>query len=73
MVGDKIYLMTNSLNYTMPNMVGWSMNEVKTYCNLINYKCQLKGNGYVTNQNIAAGTALVSDNIIELELNSLET
>ncbi len=73
MVGDKIYLMTNSLNYTMPNMVGWSMNEVKTYCSLINYKCQLKGNGYVTTQNIAAGTALVRDNTIELELNSLET
>ncbi len=68
MIGDSIYLMTNSHNYTMPNMTGWSMNEVKTYCSLVNLKYNIKGAGYVSNQSIPPGTVLVADSTLEVEL-----
>ena len=40
----------------MPDMSNWSLNEVKTYCNLIGLNLEYSGYGYVTNQSIAPNT-----------------
>ena len=48
LIGNKVFLVTNSTSYSIPNIKGWSYNEVTTLCKLINVKYELKGNGNVT-------------------------
>ena len=52
----KLFLVTNSNEISMPDMSNWSLNEVKTYCNLIDLNLEYSGYGYVTNQSIAPNT-----------------
>lgn len=58
---DKIFLLTNDKNYLMPNMVGWSVKEVKAYMKLIGINYTINGTGYVTGQSIGTNTLLTSD------------
>ncbi len=48
LAGQKLYLVTNSASYDIPNIKGWSYNEVLTLCKLIKVKYELNGNGNVT-------------------------
>lgn len=53
---DKVYLLTNDGNATVPDISGYSNREVTTLCNILNYKCNINGSGYVvsyseTNEN----------------------
>lgn len=50
--GDKVILLTNSSNYSMPNITGWSKNEIIQLCEMLNIECQFEGNGYATSGNI---------------------
>ena len=70
--GDKIFLMTNSNKYIMPDITNWSRNEVETYCNLINLNCSFKGYGYVLSQSIATGEEITNDKKLEIELTQIE-
>ncbi len=54
----KLFLVTNYTNITMPNMLGWSLNDVKNYCNLIGLNFEYSGYGYVMEQSIGEGTIL---------------
>ena len=54
----KLFLVTNSNEISMPDMSNWSLNEVKTYCNLIDLNLEYSGYGYVTNQSIAPNTLI---------------
>ena len=56
--GGKLFLVTNSNEITMPNLTNWSLNDVKTYANLIGITLEYNGYGYVTSQSIAAGTII---------------
>ena len=53
---EKIFILTNSNNIIIPNMINWSLREVKTYCNLINIKCNMEGYGFVESQSISPNT-----------------
>lgn len=64
----KLFIVTNDNNYTMPNLVGWSRNEVDTYCKLCDLKCNFTGYGYVLNQNIAHEEIINQDTILEITL-----
>lgn len=66
--GDKVFLVTNSLDKKMPNMQNWSSSEVKTYCNLINLKCEINGYGYVTDQSINENEDISSDSVLKVTL-----
>ncbi len=66
--GDKVFLVTNSLDTKMPNMQNWSSSEVKTYCNLINLKCEINGYGYVTDQSINENEDISSDSVLKVTL-----
>lgn len=70
MVGSKVFLLTNSNKYLMPDMKNWSMNEVKTYCNLTDIKCSFTNYGYVGEQSVAPGSEINSD--IEVVLNLIK-
>ena len=66
----KVFLLTNGDKYIMPNIIGWSLNDVKTYCKLINIDLSYTGNGYVTSQSIKDGTTINKDMTLEIVLKS---
>lgn len=47
LVGTKVFLLTNDVSYKMPNAIGWTMNEIVTFCNLIGLPYELHGYGKV--------------------------
>ncbi len=54
----KLFLVTNGTELKMPNMTGWSLSDVKNYCNLIGLNLEYKGYGYVSTQSLAQDTVL---------------
>lgn len=70
--GSKIYILTNSKNILMPNMVGWTSNEVGSYCNLVGINYNISGYGRVEKQSIETGTRLESNMAIDFTLNRKE-
>ena len=49
---ETLILLTNSSNYKMPNLKGYSKLEAKKVCEMLNLKCSFKGYGYVKEQSI---------------------
>lgn len=47
LVGTKVFLLTNDVSYKMPDAIGWTMNEIVTFCNLIGLPYELHGYGKV--------------------------
>ncbi len=66
--GSKVFLISNSADYQMENIIGWSLNEVKTYASLLKIKIETTGNGYVTSQSIPPGTIITSDMTLNITL-----
>lgn len=66
--GDKIILVTNSMNYKMPNIYGWSRNDAVTLFNILGIKYSIEGYGYVISQSINSGTTISSDTSISIKL-----
>ncbi len=66
---DNIYLITNSPNYTIPNVVGLSSKEAENLLKLLNVKVKLEGSGYVVSQSIAESTPITDGMEITLALN----
>lgn len=66
---DKIFLVTNDSNITIPDVNGYSSKDATSLLNLLGIKTKLTGTGYVTAQSIAAGTAITQEMEIELTLN----
>ena len=66
--GSKVFLLTNTYEFLMPNMSGWSLSEVRTYFKLTGLNFSYNGFGYVCNQRGGEGTPLSSDMIVNLEL-----
>ncbi len=50
--GDKIFLKTNSSNILVPNLIGYSANEIKTIATLMGININIEGYGYVVSQNL---------------------
>ena len=65
---DKVFLQTDGSNYLVPNMLGWSRNEVMVYAKLANFKYHFNGFGYVVSQSIAADTPIDKKTEINFEL-----
>ena len=61
--GEKLFLLTNDKEIKMKNLKGWSLSEVKTYCNLIGLKLEYNGYGYVINQSIEENAILDVNNM----------
>ncbi len=66
---DKVYLITNDPNITIPNMIGLSSKVAKGILESLNVKVNLDGVGYVTAQNVPPGTAITPGMEIILLLN----
>jgi penicillin-binding protein 2B len=68
LIGNKLILLTNDTEYKMPNVTGWSSNEVITLCKLLNIKYTITGNGIVTKTSIEPDTIITKDTKIEITL-----
>ncbi len=66
--GSKVFLLTNSLDATLPNMKNWTTNEIGSYCNLLGIAYNISGYGRVINQSVAAGTKVDSSTTIDFTL-----
>ena len=68
--GERVFLVTNSKEYTMPNVKGYSKIDLEILFKYLNLSYNLKGNGYAVSQSIPAGTKLTNDMSVEVELQS---
>ena len=69
---DKVYLVTNGTNYTMPNMSNWSRYEVIKFCEIVGIDYSFDGFGYVASQNIPEGTKIDESTKLEVLLGNLK-
>lgn len=58
---DKVFVLTNSNNIIMPNIMGWSSSDVTNLANILNITLEVDGYGFVISQSIASGTVLSGD------------
>lgn len=66
--GSKVFLKTNGNSYVMPNVIGWTKNEVITLAKLLNLSYNVNGYGNVTSVNINAGEVIDQNKTLEIEL-----
>ena len=64
--GQKIFLITNGNNYTLPDLTGWKTSEVITLCKLLKIEYSIDGTGSVTTYNYPVGTNI--NEITKLEI-----
>lgn len=67
-VGEKIFLVTNGKNKTIPNIIGWSRKDVVTLCNILGIKYNINGYGYVIEQNYGPLTPINNEFKLEVTL-----
>ena len=65
---DKIFLLTDSSNFIMPNMFGWSRNEVIAYAKLTGMKYHFNGFGYVVRQSVIENSPIDPKTEISFDL-----
>jgi penicillin-binding protein 2B len=68
LIGNKVFLVTESEEYIMPDVIGWSSNELITLCKLLNIKYTVNGYGKVIGTNIETGATINRDTVIEINL-----
>ena len=68
LIGNKVFLVTESEEYIMPDVIGWSSNELITLCKLLNIKYTVNGYGKVIGTNIETGATINKDTVIEINL-----
>lgn len=66
--GSKVFLVTNGNNITMPNVIGWTHNEINTFAKLIKINYNIDGYGKVINTNIPEGSIIDLNNDLLVEL-----
>ncbi|MEN3823052.1 MAG: PASTA domain-containing protein, partial [Staphylococcus xylosus] len=66
---SKVLLLTDS-DLTMPDMTGWSKEEVVAFELLTKTKVTTKGSGFVSNQSVTKGQKISSKDKIEVTLSS---
>ena len=70
--GDKVFLLTNGKNYTMPNISNWSRYDVIKLCEFIGIEYSFDGYGYVASQSIKTGTRIDKNCKLEVLLGNIK-
>lgn len=60
-INNKIFLLTNSNEYKMIDIKGWSRSEVNIFANLVNIDVSFEGNGYVKDYSIEKDSVINSN------------
>ncbi len=66
--GSKVFLISNKSDYVMPNIIGWSLNEVQTFASLLGLNLNVIGYGYVKEQSIVENTPINSESNLTVTL-----
>lgn len=66
--GQKIILLTDGENITMPNMSGWTKKDVTAFWDLTGIQTEMDGTGSVVSQNISEGTSINQDSTIQVTM-----
>lgn len=64
--GQKVFLVTDTNNFIMPDLTGWTRKEVTALWSVTQFGFKLEGEGVVTSQNISAGTPVTKGTEIEV-------
>lgn len=64
----KIFLLSDSIEYVMPDMKGWSTSDVMNFCSLINLKFNFSGYGKVVDINMLPGSIIDLSKTLEINL-----
>lgn len=67
---NKVFLVTNGDNITMPSVIGWSRNDVVRFCKMLNIEYKINGSGYVLSQSINEGSPI--NGMLEVTLENKE-
>lgn len=70
--GEKVIVQTNG-DITLPEMKGWSLRDVMKVANLAKLQLNISGSGYVSQQNLAAGTKLKEGDYLVVQLQTPDT
>lgn len=65
---DLIILLTNASEYHVPNLIGYSNNEIDILSKLLKITINQEGNGYVITQTIPPGTLISDNTVIDVKL-----
>ncbi len=65
---EKVFLITNSKSYKMPNLKGYSLKDAKQLLTILGLKIKTSGTGYVTEQSISEGTEINKGDEITITL-----
>ncbi len=64
----RVFIMSNSYNYLMPDVKGWSLADVNTYMSFIGVKVTSSGYGYVESQSIEPKTPITAESRLNVIL-----
>ena len=67
---SKVFLLTNSSKYKMPNIKGWSRSEIMTFANMVGLDVNFTGYGYAKEFTIPKGTVIDGSITLEVRLES---
>ena len=70
---DKVFFVTNGVNYTMPDITDWSRYDVIKLCEFLKIPYSFEGYGYVASQSIKAGTKIDENSKLEVLLGKLKS
>lgn len=65
--GQRVFLLTDTESFTMPDMSGWSRKDVVSLWAVTGYSFELSGEGSVTSQSIPSGTVVTKGETISVE------
>ncbi|TMW73120.1 penicillin-binding protein [Alteribacter natronophilus] len=66
--GERVFLLTDTSDYTLPDFNGWSGRDVHAWANLAGLSVTAEGNGYVTEQSIEPGAEVTEGQQLLIEL-----
>lgn len=64
---DKVFLLTNGDKINMPDITGYSKNDVKSLASILNLGLKMNGNGYAVSQSIKKDDLLGEEKLLEVE------
>lgn len=64
----KVFLLTNSTDYIMPDVTGWSTGEITNFGNLIGLDFNFNGYGFATNQSLKPGSKINLNKKVDVTL-----
>lgn len=65
--GQRVFLLTDTNSFTMPDMSGWTRKDVASLWAVTGFAFELNGEGTVTSQSVSPGTVVTKGTTIQVE------